>query len=123
MPAREDSPWDTNAVTAAAEVAALAKNKAAYTHLGNCMMTSRDMGYVCCYISEAWPYASQTWSKGSPLDLFVKIVEIKAQYKLATYTIDHHLIVSTVLRASPLHYKLQVGHYCVAGGARKRYYH
>jgi hypothetical protein len=46
LPAQGGPPQDTNAVMAAAEVAALAKNKAAYAHLANCMTASRDVGYV-----------------------------------------------------------------------------
>jgi hypothetical protein len=146
MPAGEDSPRNPNAATAAAEVAALAKNKAAHAHSANCMTASRDMGYVRGGISEAWPNGLTSavikcmfvldkldnamalakcqarlmrlkiGAKANPLDLFVKIAEIKAQYKSATYTIDHHLIVSTMLHAAPLHYKLVISAVQVAQG-------
>jgi hypothetical protein len=55
-------------------------------------------------------------AKADPSNLFVKIAEIKAQYELATYTIDHHLIVSIVLRASLMHYKLVITAVQVAQG-------
>jgi hypothetical protein len=125
MSVREDSPWDTNAVKAFVEVAALAKNKVAYTQLANCMRASCDVGYIRQGISKAWPNGLSSavikcmfgcykpdnatalakcqarlmplklGAKADSSDLFVKIAEIKAQYKSATYTIDHHLIVST----------------------------
>jgi hypothetical protein len=41
----------------------------------------------------------------NPADLFTKIADIQAQYKLANYTIDQPMIVSMVLCAALVQYK------------------
>jgi hypothetical protein len=102
------------------------------------MTASCDVGYVRRGISEEWPNGLASavikcmfgrykpddttalaecqarlmrlklGAKEDPSDLFVNIAEIKAQYESATYTIDHHLIVSTMLCAKSVITAVQV---------------
>jgi hypothetical protein len=47
MPLHKDSPRDTDPVVADKEVVAMAKNKAVYAHLANCLTATWDLVYVC----------------------------------------------------------------------------
>jgi hypothetical protein len=76
MPQREDSPPNSDPAVAAEEEKAKAENKAEFAHLANCLMASRDLGYVRRGKADAWPNRLQLGLNDNPSDLFL---DIKAQ--------------------------------------------